>query len=86
MQYLIEKYSTINSHEANPVIDPNTGASLEFCHLIQRKSKDLWRTSFVNELGRLLNGKGTRMKIGINTIRFRPKSVIQSHKKSHMVE
>ena len=28
MQYLIEKYSVINSHEANPVIDPNTGASL----------------------------------------------------------
>jgi len=39
VQYLIEKYSTINSHVANPVIDPNTGASLEFRHLIKGESK-----------------------------------------------
>ena len=33
LQYLKSKYSTINSYLAHPVIDPNTGASLEFRHL-----------------------------------------------------
>ena len=69
---LVEKYSTINSYIANPVIDPNTGALLEFHHLIKGKSKELWTTSFANELGRLLNGIGSRTKTGTNTIKFRP--------------
>ena len=53
VQYLIEKYSTINSHVANPVIDPNTGASLEFRHLIKGESKELWTTGYL-KLRRLL--------------------------------
>ena len=81
VQYLIEKYSTINSHVANPVIDQTPGASLEFRHLIKGTSKELWTTSFANELGRVLNGIGTRMKTGTNPIRFRPKSTIPKHKK-----
>ena len=81
IQYLIEKYLIIKSHKANPVIDSNTGASLEFRHLRKGKDKKLWDTSFANELSRLLNGVGTRMTTGTNTLRFRRKNEVPSNKK-----
>ena len=47
------------------------------------KSKEIWTTPFANELVRLLNGIGTRMKTETNTIRFRPKYVIPNTHKSY---
>ena len=61
LQYLKSKYSTINSYLAHPVIDPNTGASLDFKHLRRGPDKILWDNSFSNDLGRLANGVGIRM-------------------------
>ena len=86
IQYLIEKSFTVKLHVANPVVDPNTEASLECCHLSQGTNKDPWTTSIANELGRLLNDIETRMKIGTNTIKFRPKSAIPKRKSSHMAK
>ena len=82
IQYIIEKYSAINSHKANSVIDANTGASLEFKHLRKGNDKTLWYTIFANKLGRLLNGVGTRMTTGTNNLRFRRKSDAPSNKKA----
>ena len=45
------------------------------------KDKKLWDTSFANELGRLVNGVGTRMTTGTNTLRFRRKNEVPSNKK-----
>jgi hypothetical protein len=39
-------------HFAYAVVDPDTGQSMEYRHLIkQAKMKDKWTTSFANELG-----------------------------------
>ena len=75
------RYSTINSYLAHLVIDPNTGASLEFRHLRRGPDKILWGNYFSNELGRLANGVGIRMETGTNTIRFRERSAIPHNKK-----
>ena len=85
IQYLIEKYSTINSHKANLVIDSNTGASFDFRHLRNGKDKKLWDTSFANELGRLINGLGTRMTTGTKLYDFNAKTMFLRTKKTLMV-
>ena len=55
---------------ANAVIDPHTGKTLEYRHLMaEEKSKRLWTRSFANELGRLAQGVGDRVK-GTDTIFF----------------
>ena len=57
-------------HFAYAVVDPDTGQSMEYQHLIkQPKTKDKWTTSFANELGRLAQGVGDRHK-GTDTIFF----------------
>jgi hypothetical protein len=57
-------------HLANAVIDPVTGASLEYRQLIQRDDqRHVWTNSFSNELDRLAQGKTGRVK-GTNTIVF----------------
>jgi hypothetical protein len=42
---------------ANAIVDPDTGQSLEYRHLIKyEKMKLKWTRSFANELGRLAQG------------------------------
>ena len=62
------------------VIDPETGASLEYRNLMKGATKDIWATSLVNELGRLANNVGTRMPTGTNTLDFIPKIKVPKHK------
>ena len=57
-------------HQANVVIDPTTGASLEYRHLVKGTTKAIWENSFSNEIGRLAQGVETRMPSGTNTIFF----------------
>ena len=64
----------------NAVLDPETGASLEYCHLMQTCQAPVWSTSFANELGRLVNGVGTRMPTGTNTMGFIPKHQVPHNK------
>jgi hypothetical protein len=54
---------------ANAIIDPDTGASMEYWHLIKRtKHEKDWKGSFSNELvGCLSQGIGER-EIGTSTI------------------
>jgi hypothetical protein len=70
---------------ANSVVDPSTGKSCEYRHLvtgqIEGHTKEKWQTSFANELGQLAQGVGTRMPHGTNTIHFIQKSQIPSGKK-----
>ena len=69
------------SHQelCNAVFDADSGKMLEFRHLIQ-KYPDIWSTSIANEFGRLMQGVGTRMKTGSNTMQFIPKSQIPPDK------
>ena len=48
-------------HQANVVIDPITGASLEYRHLIKGPTKAIWENLFANEIGQLAQGVGTRI-------------------------
>ena len=48
-------------HEANVVIDPTTGASLEYRNLVKGPTKSICGDSFANEIGRLAQGVGTMM-------------------------
>jgi hypothetical protein len=58
-------------HFAHSLTDPTTGDTMEYRHLIKNpKTSAKWTRSFANELGRLANGVGTRMKTGTNTIKF----------------
>jgi hypothetical protein len=53
---------------ANAIIDPDTGASMEYRHLLKSpKHCKAWTHSFANELGRLAQGVGGR-QVGTNTI------------------
>ena len=38
-------------HKANVVIDPTTGASLEYRYLIKGPTKSIWENLFANEIG-----------------------------------
>ena len=55
-------------HQANVFIDPTTGESLEYRHLIKGPTKSMWKNSFVNEIGRLAQGVQTKIPYGTNTI------------------
>ena len=73
--------ATIQTDQAiNAVIDPSTGASLEYRHLLKTSQAPVWSTSFANELGRLVNGVGTRMPTGTNTMGFIPKHKVPHDK------
>ena len=63
-------------NQANFIIDPTTGASLECRHLIKGPTKSIWGNSFANEIGRLAQGVGTRMTYGTNTIFLIPKDKV----------
>ena len=57
-------------HQENVVIDPTTGASLEYRHLVKGPTKAIWENLCANEISRLAQGVGTRMPYGTNTIFF----------------
>eukprot|EP00957_Ditylum_brightwellii_P134596 10261280-Ditylum_brightwellii.AAC.1 len=48
--------------QANAVVDPIMGKSLEFWHLIRSQDKAIQSTSMANELGQLAQGVGNRIK------------------------
>lgn len=73
--YIKEKYN-LSTDYYNAIIDPKTGQSLEYRHLIKNKStRKIWNTSFANELGRLANGVGDRIA-GTKTIAFIQKNMV----------
>ena len=51
------------THWCNAIIDEDTGTPLEYWQLLkQTKDRDVWVTSFANELGQLVgiqDGEGT---------------------------
>ena len=51
------------------VIDPTTGKTQGCTQLIRGPDKDTWTTAFSNDIGRLAQGVGNRVK-GNNTIFF----------------
>ena len=57
-------------HQENVVIEPITGASLEYRHLVKGPTKAIWENSFANEIGRLAQGVGTMIPSGTDTIFF----------------
>ena len=61
------------NQQANVVIDPTTGASLEYRHLIKGPTKSNWEILLANKIRRLAQGVITRMPPGTNTIFFIPK-------------
>ena len=63
-------------HQENVVIDPTTGVSLEYRHLVKGPTKAIWGNSFANEIGQLAQGVRTRMPSGTNTIFFIPKDKV----------
>ena len=71
-------------HMACPVINPDTGVSLEYRHLIQVPDKDIWVKALANNFGRLAQGVKGRMPTGNSTIFFIHPSDIPTQKKSPM--
>ena len=63
------------------VINPDTGVSLEYHHLIQGPDKDIWVKALANDFGRVAQGVKGRVPTGNSTIFFIRPSEIQSHKK-----
>jgi len=55
--------------QCNAVYDADSGQMLEYRHLV-RKYPEIWVPSMSNEFGRLLQGVGSRMKKGSETIHF----------------
>ena len=70
-----------SKHYAAPVIDPTTGESLKYRHLMNGPDKFFWEKALANDLGRLAQGVGTRMPTENNTIFFVHPSEIPLHKK-----
>ena len=68
-------------HMACPVINPDTGVSLEYRHLIQVPDKDIWVKALANYFGRLAQGVKYRMPTDNSTIFFIHPSEIPEHKK-----
>ena len=68
-------------HMACPVINPDTGVSLEYRHLIQGPDKYIWVKALENDFGRSAQGVKGRMPTGNSTIFFIHPSEIPTHKK-----
>ena len=67
---------------ANTIIDQTTGRALEYRHLIQQPhTRSFWVQSFINELGRLAQGKNNN-NTGTNTIKFVNYNTIPPDRKS----
>ena len=70
-----------HEHMDCPVINPDTGVSLEYRHLIQGPDKDIWVKALANYFGRLAQGVKDIMPTGNSTIFFIQPREIPSHKK-----
>ena len=67
--------------EINAVLDTTTGNMLEYRQLIKSPDKEIWSKALANDLGRLAQGIGSRMKTGTNTIKFiHPKHIPKGKK------
>jgi hypothetical protein len=65
---------------ANSIINEDTGASLEYRHLIKDDSTfTVWNKAAVNEFGRLAQGVGDRIE-GSNTVFFIPRQAVPTGK------
>ena len=71
----------LNENMACPVIKPDTGVSLEYCHIIQFPDKDIWVKALANDFGRLAQGLKYRMPTGNSTIFFIHPSEIPAYNK-----
>ena len=65
-------------HQANVVIEPTTGASIEYKHIIKGPNKVIRVNSFANEIVQLAQGVGARISSGTNTILFISKDKVPS--------
>ena len=73
-QQTMENNFPVIGEYINHVIHPDTGLICRYnklaAGLVPGQSATVWKTGLANELGRLANGVGTRMKSGTNTIRY----------------
>ena len=65
-----------STNHNDTMIDTDTGQFLEYSHLTCGPDKDIWKKSLVKDLSRLVQGVGTRMPTGTNTVFFIPLSAI----------
>ena len=72
---------SFQEHMGCPVINTDTGASLEYCHLIQGPDKDIWVKALANNFGRLAQGVKDRMPTSNSTIFFIHPGKIPAHQK-----
>ena len=70
-----------NEHMACPVINPDTGVSLEYLNLTQGPDKDIWVKALENGFGCLAKWVKYRMRTGNSKIFFINPSEIPAHKK-----
>ena len=70
-----------HEHMACPVINPDIGVSLEYCHLIQVPDKYIWVKALANDFGRLAQGVKDIIPTGNSTIFFIHPNEIPAHKK-----
>jgi hypothetical protein len=67
----------------NSVIDPNTGASLEYYHhLIKGPDAKRWQQANMIEINRLTDGRLIKGSTGTQTISFIARSKLPKHKKA----
>ena len=68
----------------NAVFDTAIENMLEHCQLIKNSDKEIWNKALANDLGRLAQGVGSRMKTGTNAIKFiHPKYIPQGKKNTY---
>ena len=56
--------------ETKAVLDATLGDMLECRQLSKSSDREIWRKALANDLGRLSQGVGSRMKTGTNAIKF----------------
>ena len=72
----------IPAHWSNAIIDPISGASMEYMHLVKIPNHTIpWTTSFTNQLGRLAQVVGDIIK-STNTIYFIDYALIPKDRRS----
>jgi len=67
-------------HKLNYIYNPDTGVNQTYDSL-RRTDKAHWERSFANEIGRLAQGVGERMKSGSDNMFFIPKSASPVNRK-----
>ena len=67
---------------ANSVIDPDTGASLEYCHLIKGPDAKRWQQANMIEINQITDGRLIKGSTGTKTISFIARSKLPKHIKA----